>query len=344
MPIKFSELTTKGLEESSKIVGLYSDNSSGTGLSNCVIDAGDFAKQTALDTLNSEAVHIYGNEEIVGDKTFIGNVNINNNLTITKPVTVNSISSFNDKINGVKFSASNSTSETALPTIGWVNDPATSTNVVHRSGNESIAGQKEFTNLGSVIVLKNSNLEQMTNPTSYSEQIIYNGDKNGIRIGSYGSGITVDGNSRAYIAASKKIGDSYKYCVIDTYVDKNGNIWTAAPTPATNDNSTKIATTNYVNNRLAAGGGCFPNYASHSGRSQNTTYTASTNGFLYVHIVRSNTSEGTLPITIGGYTFTLRSNDYGHVFVWYPIAKGTVYTIGAQTKLSTVELTWFPAL
>ena len=125
---------------------------------------------------------------------------------------------------------------------------------------------------------------------------------------------------------------------------ETGSPYTEAPTPPNGDSSTKIATTQWVNNHIISGVGCFPNYASHAGRSQNTTYTAGTNGFLYIHIVRSNSSEGTLPITISGYTFTLRSNDYGHVFVWYPIAKGTTYTIGAQSKLSTVELTWFPAL
>lgn len=38
----------------------------------------------------------------------------------------------------------NSTTETTIPTMGWVNNPNTSTNVVHRSGNETIAGVKTF--------------------------------------------------------------------------------------------------------------------------------------------------------------------------------------------------------
>lgn len=35
---------------------------------------------------------------------------------------------------------------------------------------------------------------------------------------------------------------------------------------------------------------------------------------------------------------------YGHVFVWYPISKGTTYKIGSPSSLSTTEVTWFPAL
>lgn len=40
--------------------------------------------------------------------------------------------------------ATNSTSSTNLPNCGWVNDPTKSTNVVHRSGDETIAGNKTF--------------------------------------------------------------------------------------------------------------------------------------------------------------------------------------------------------
>lgn len=39
-----------------------------------------------------------------------------------------------------------STTSTMVPTKGWVNNPETSTNVVHRSGNENIAGTKTFNN------------------------------------------------------------------------------------------------------------------------------------------------------------------------------------------------------
>lgn len=41
--------------------------------------------------------------------------------------------------------ATNSTTDTYVPTMGWVNNPSTSQNVVHRSTYEAISGQKEFT-------------------------------------------------------------------------------------------------------------------------------------------------------------------------------------------------------
>lgn len=40
--------------------------------------------------------------------------------------------------------ASNSTSTIYIATTGWVNDPSKSTNVVHRTGNETIGGTKTF--------------------------------------------------------------------------------------------------------------------------------------------------------------------------------------------------------
>jgi hypothetical protein len=63
------------------------------------------------------------------------------NGNINTPLTVDIE---NNKATTVKPSASNSTSDTTIPTIGWVNDPATATNVVHRSGDETIAGVKTF--------------------------------------------------------------------------------------------------------------------------------------------------------------------------------------------------------
>lgn len=43
-----------------------------------------------------------------------------------------------------KPASSNSTTDTNIATTGWVNDPSYSTNVVHRTGDETIAGNKTF--------------------------------------------------------------------------------------------------------------------------------------------------------------------------------------------------------
>ena len=53
--------------------------------------------------------------------------------------------------------ATNATNSVLIPTMGWVNNPATSTNVVHRSGNETIAGTKTFSTTPVVGTLAASN-------------------------------------------------------------------------------------------------------------------------------------------------------------------------------------------
>lgn len=74
-----------------------------------------------------------------GGFRFVGK---NSSGTVITPL---SISIQNNKATTVKPSASNSISDETIPTIGWVNDPATATNVVHRSGDETINGTKTFT-------------------------------------------------------------------------------------------------------------------------------------------------------------------------------------------------------
>lgn len=50
-------------------------------------------------------------------------------------------------IKGNLESVTSAPGHTGIATMGWVNNPATSTNVVHRSGNETINGVKSFNNL-----------------------------------------------------------------------------------------------------------------------------------------------------------------------------------------------------
>lgn len=67
--------------------------------------------------------------------------------------------------------------ERALATMGWVNNPATSTNVVHRSGNETINGTKIFTD---TILKKNSTLDLQVNPSSAQFNSFIFMDKNNV--------------------------------------------------------------------------------------------------------------------------------------------------------------------
>lgn len=67
------------------------------------------------------------------------------------------------------------TTEKLLATMGWVNNPETSTNVVHRSGDETITGTKTFTQN---VNIKNNNLDLAITPTNNVFSTITFRDKN----------------------------------------------------------------------------------------------------------------------------------------------------------------------
>lgn len=69
-------------------------------------------------------------------------------------------------------------------------------------------------------------------------------------LGMLANEITDQNKVTTFIRAVKNESSSSAACSISVNVDANGNSFTYAPTPATNDNSTKIATTAFVNNRL----------------------------------------------------------------------------------------------
>ena len=82
-----------------------------------------------------------------------------------------------------------STDYSSIATMGWVNNPATSTNVVHRSGDETINGNKSFSNnvdVGgsltswSAIYQKNSVIDLNVNPSSDQYKHFLFTDKNNV--------------------------------------------------------------------------------------------------------------------------------------------------------------------
>lgn len=170
---------------------------------------------------------------------------------------------FRGAINGDGTSLSltevqSSTTDATIPTKGWVNNPATSTNVVHRTGNEMIAGTKTFTdqliiqrNLADTrLACKNTGIQQGIAPSSNQ----YSGcrfiDKNNVELGSTYSAYRMDGSTRTGLFVKSSVAGATGSAEIGISCDINGIFYTYAPTPATTDNSTQIATTAYMNNKL----------------------------------------------------------------------------------------------
>lgn len=150
--------------------------------------------------------------------------------------------------------ATNSTSTQILATKGWVNDASKSTNVVHRNSDETITGTKTVENKN--IVIKDTLADESASSIAQTnEKGLLINDNNGVRIGTFYGGQVSDGTIRTYMCSSRKINGSlvYKYAEIRQTNDGKGQFSVAscdtalAPTPASGDNSNKIATTAFVN-------------------------------------------------------------------------------------------------
>lgn len=180
-------------------------------------------------------------------------VNINNNdegylsFACSSGVTSTSLSS-----------VTGSTASTLIPTMGWVNNPATSTGVVHRTGDETISGSKTFTSAlqtTASIVLKRNDVTKGTDPDSTKYWNLYLDDKNGFgdknALGRIVTSLNSSGTVTTSIYAYKNATGTANASISVSY-PATGDPYTSAPTPATSDNSTKIATTAFVHGFFSA--------------------------------------------------------------------------------------------
>lgn len=132
-----------------------------------------------------------------------------------------------------------------------LSDYAKKGEVVHNTGDETIAGEKTFTNkiistTGAAAVEKTTNLDSTVAPSTYTEAIVVqNNDKNGVLNTSLRTGYTADGSVSALLYAGKKgVNKS-----IGVAVRNNGTAYTLAPTPGAQSSTTgtEMATTGWVN-------------------------------------------------------------------------------------------------
>ena len=146
-----------------------------------------------------------------------------------------------------------STSATGVAELGYLNGVTSAiqtqiNNCVHLSGNETITGVKTFKGDNRIAVLQNSTVTYNTAPSSDTFTDLSIRDKNGVEMGvlehvRYTNNDTglrlvakgIDGNWSTGLAVGKKA---------------DGTTYTSAPTPVVGDNSTKIATTAYINTKF----------------------------------------------------------------------------------------------
>lgn len=125
-------------------------------------------------------------------------------------------------------------------------------NIVHRTGKENIYGDKTFSNTithnGDVNFTSNVITDLTKESTSdelwYGDRLV---DSNGVQGAIYQYYRKANGDAEINIQVRAKSSNAFSALALTQ--TKDGTSYATAPTPATGDNSTKIATTNWVNNK-----------------------------------------------------------------------------------------------
>ena len=156
--------------------------------------------------------------------------------------------------------ASSDTSNTNIATVGWINDPAKSTNIVHRNSDEEISGRKAFTAGGHAISIRRS--------TSTSWTDIRTEDANGSRTGGFRN-IEDSGANQTNMYVTSSDGNTILGAIS---INTDGtNAWTKAPA---SDVVNSIVTTTGIskerNGYVKLGNGIIIQWGNHNRGSSNT--------------------------------------------------------------------------
>lgn len=189
-------------------------------------------------------------------------------------------------------------------TTGLIPDARISSNiardadVVHKSGNETISDLKNFSNDGSSsngaqIELTATNIDASSAPANNKYAGLLIKDTNGKRVGKLETIQFTDGSLRTLLDATNLDG---RHGQIAVQIATDGTVSTIAPTPATSDNSTKIATTAFVKSSSSG----YSTYTSGASISSNTDYTIPNNGVIAGEI--SAAQSGSVKVNIGDVT------------------------------------------
>lgn len=151
----------------------------------------------------------------------------------------------------------NSTTSVIMPTMGWVNNPETATNVVHRTSSETIGGAKTLSETVTIsgaskqLKIKNTGITRGTAPSAAVNSVVVNGLDNAGKStwGLYHTWGT-DQKAQVQLICYKGTTTDNTWSGIGVGYDASGNAFTSAVTPGVADSSTKIATTAYINTKF----------------------------------------------------------------------------------------------
>lgn len=140
-----------------------------------------------------------------------------------------------------------------LATTGWINDPTKSTNVLHRTGDETFSGNKSHVSNTADIAftLKDTeadNRKDITAPSASRLRSFRMMDKNNRIIGDIRSGINTSGTTTTQVVCRKynEDGSSNTNATLDLAVDNNLNTYFNFPKCTTKATTSSTAANNKV--------------------------------------------------------------------------------------------------
>lgn len=187
--------------------------------------------------------------------------------------------------------ATNATDSMRIPTMGWVNNPATSTNVVHRTGDETIAGTKTFS---SQTIFEKANGIQLKGTNHFYTL-------RSIGTTPEGCALLLD-NSTSSIAFN---ATDNRITVGSSAIPAYANVPTGVTTATNNE---QIATTGWVN----TSGNNVVHRSDDETIAGTKTFTNDvkvSNGDPRVHIINSGVTKGTAPANVEVEGLQFRDKD-----------------------------------
>lgn len=199
----------------------------------------------------TNGVYTTGNQTIAGNKTFSGRTTFSGSVSLGSSATATTPSA--------------SDSSTKVATTEWAN--TTGNNIVHLGSAETITGEKTFTgtfktrraSTGYYSMYNYNDAITIGTAPSANTAVQFNmedsvGGQNH-RVGGWFIRYNTDGSTQAGLSAYKPDGTVQTNSGLGITYPSSGNPYAYAPTPSdATDSSTKIATTEWINNYITTSG------------------------------------------------------------------------------------------
>jgi hypothetical protein len=253
------------------------------------------------------------------------------------------------------------TTSTVIPTKGWVNNPSTSTNVVHRSGNETITGRKVYTDTTTFTThpvvqstteyssigykVQNAQITRGTAPTTGNAvgQWVFQ-DSGGLgvnnRIGGMEVSYLTNGDIRTSLQVFQPTASTtqnpYTYSSLSLFYPATGDPYATAPTPSASVVGNEIITAKWY----------VPNYSKATNKSAETKYTPTKDVRVIIAGTISNSGDhGSMEARVqindadkftlyGGYVYAGNTDPF---YVAFDVKAGDSYKLYKVSGTLTVK-------